>query len=185
MPSAWLAGPPVLWASSTASPQRHDEIVRHAPYAVDPLSQLKMSWLLRQRLRRVKERHGTGLLMQGIIRTPTRSMSSMKPSVSVREGKNRLGLVMSPFQIPKWVPLPPGEHTLTLHAVRPRSSSAFTSKISLAEGDVLVAVCEPIQPWTIFGKSPAMDHWYLGVIPEDGSASRADFRLAPPGRKTS
>jgi len=143
-----------------------------------------MSWLLRQRLRRVREQHGTGLLMQGIIRTPTRSMSSMNPSVSVREGKNRLGIVMSPFQIPKWVPLAPGEHTLTLHAVRPRSSSAFTSKLTLADGDVLVAVCEPIQPWTIFGKSPAMDHWYLGVIPKDGSSPRADFRLASRGRKS-
>jgi len=143
-----------------------------------------MSWLLRQRLRRVREQQETGLLMQGIIRTPTRSISSMKPSVSVREGKNRLGMVMSPFQIPKWVPLAPGEHTLTLHAVRVRSSSAFTSKLTLTDGDVLVAVCEPIQPWSIFGKSPAMDHWYLGVIPKDGITSRADFRQASRERKS-
>ena len=93
-------------------------------------------------------------------------------------------MVMSPFQIPKWVPLAPGEHTLTLHAVRVRSSSAFTSKLTLTDGDVLVAVCEPIQPWSIFGKSPAMDHWYLGVIPKDGITSRADFRQASRERKS-
>jgi hypothetical protein len=32
--------------------------VQRTPYTMDPLSQVKMSWLLRQRLRRVKERHG-------------------------------------------------------------------------------------------------------------------------------
>lgn len=157
--------------------------MREAPYTVDPLSQLKMSWLLRQRLRRVRERHKTGLLMQGIIRTPTRSMSLKKPVVAVREGKTRLGIVMSPFQIPKWVPLAPGEHNLAFQAVRPRSSSSFTGKLTLADGDVLVAVCEPIQPWSVFGKSPSVDHWYLGVIPKDGSNARAEFRLASRGRK--
>lgn len=148
-----------------------------APYTVDPLRQLKMSWLLRQRLRRVRERRRTGLLMQGIIRTPTRSVSSQKPLVAVvRGGKTRLGMVTSPFQIPKWVPLAPGEHQLTFRAVRPRSSSSFACTLTLADGDVLVAVCEPIQPWTIFGKSPSEDHWYLGVIPKDGSNARAEFR---------
>jgi hypothetical protein len=38
-------------------------IVPGEQYTVDPLSQLKMSWLLRQRLRRVRERQGTGLLL--------------------------------------------------------------------------------------------------------------------------
>lgn len=135
------------------------------PYTVDSLNQLRMSWQLRQRLRRVTDRRGTGLLMQGIIRTPARSMSSKAPSVSVREGDTRLGMVFSAFQIPKWVPLPPGEHILTFAAVRSGGRSRFTKKLTLAEGDVLIAVCEPIQPWTIFGKSPLLDHWYLGVIP--------------------
>ena len=123
------------------------------------------------------------MLMQGIIRTPSRSMSSNNPAVAVREGKSRLGIVMSPFQIPKWVPLAPGVHSLTFHAVRARSGSSFTSQLVLADGDVLVAVCEPIQPWSIFGKSPSVDHWYMGVIPKDGSTARAEFRLASQGKK--
>ena len=61
----------------------------------------------------------------------------------------------------------------------------FTSKLILADGDVLVAVCEPMQPWTMFGKSPTMDHWYMGVIPKDGSAARADFRPAAEARRKS
>lgn len=143
---------------------RHDGIVPKTPYTVDPLGQLKMSWLLRQRLRRVRARQETGLLLQGIIRTPSRSMSSKAPAVAVREGRTRLAIVMSSFQIPKWVPLAPGEHELIFHAVRVRSYSSFTREFVLAEGDVLVAVCEPIQPWTVFGKSPSVDHWYVGVL---------------------
>jgi hypothetical protein len=150
--------------------------VRKAPYTVDPLSQFKMSWLMRQRLRWIRDRHGTGLLLQGIIRTASHSMSLAKPSVSVREGETRLGMVTSSFQVPKWVPLAPGEHSLTFHAVRLRSSSSFTAKFTVAHGEVLVAVCEPIQPWTIFGKSPSVDHWYLGVIPQDGTKVE-EFRL--------
>jgi hypothetical protein len=142
-----------------------DEVVRRAPYTVDPLSQLKISWLLRQRLHRVRGRQLTGLLMQGIIRTPSRSMSSKHPAVSIREGDIGLGMVTLSLQIPKWVPLAPGEHKLTFDAFRPTSSSSFTRTIDLADGDVLVAVCEPIQPWTIFGKSPSVDHWYLDVVP--------------------
>lgn len=134
------------------------------PYTVDSLSQLKMSWLLRQRLRRVTGRRKTGLLLQGIIRTPARSMSSKAPLVAVRQGNTRLGMVTSAFQVPKWVPLPPGEHNLSFRAVRPSGDSHFTKKLTLAEGDVVIAVCEPIQPWTIFGKSPLLDHWYVGVI---------------------
>jgi hypothetical protein len=103
--------------------------------------------------------------MQGIIRTPERSMLSKKALVAGREGNSRLGMVTSAFQISKWVPLAPGEHLLSFAAVRSSGGSHFTTQVALAEDDVLIAVCEPIQPWTIFGKSPLLDHWYLGVIP--------------------
>jgi hypothetical protein len=138
--------------------------VPKAPYTVDPVSQLQMSWLLRRRLRQVRERQRTGLLMQGIIRTPVRSVSSKAPLVSIREGDTRLGMMTLSLQIPKWVLLASGEHQLTFAAIRPASSSSFTRTFDLGDGDVLVAVCEPIQPWTIFGKSPSVDHWYLDVI---------------------
>ena len=46
--------------------------MRDDPYVVDPLSEIKLSWLVRRRLRRVRQRHETGVLMHGIIRTPAR-----------------------------------------------------------------------------------------------------------------
>jgi hypothetical protein len=138
--------------------------MRDDPYVVDPLSEIKLSWLLRCRLRRVRRRHETGLVMQGIIRTPSRSMSRNKPAVAIREGKTRLCLASSSSQLPKWVPLAPGEHNLTFHAARSRSHSSFDRRFVLVEGDVLVVICEPIQPWTIFGKSPSADHWYMDVV---------------------
>ena len=143
--------------------------MRDAPYVVGPLSEIRLSWLLRRRLRRVRQRHETGLLMQGIIRTPSRSMSPKNPAVAIREGRTRLCIARSATQIPKWVPLAPGEHHLTFNAVRSRSHSSFDRTFVLAEGDVLIAVCEPIQPWTIFGKSPSADHWYIDVITSPGS----------------
>lgn len=143
---------------------------RDDQYVVDPLSGVKLSWLLRRRLRRVRARHETGLLMQGIIRTPSRSMSPKNPGVSIREGKTWLCTAQSSTQLPKWVPLAPGEHNLTFHAYRSRSHSSFARRFVLAEGDVIVAICEPIQPWTIFAKSPSADHWYLDVITRAGSA---------------
>jgi len=49
-------------------------------------------------------------------------------------------------------------------ASRPASSSSFGKRVVLSGEDVLVAICEPVPPWTIFAKSPAVDTWYLGVI---------------------
>ena len=136
-------------------------------YMVEPLSEAKLSRVLRSRLRAVAKRHGTGLLMQGIIRTPTRSMSSKNPSVAIRKGETWLCMASSSMlfpRFPKWVTLVPGEHDLAFHAFRSKSHSSFSKRFALAESDVLVAICEPIQPWTIFGKSPTADHWWIGVI---------------------
>jgi hypothetical protein len=40
--------------------------------------------------------------------------------------------------------------------------------VALSGEDVLVAICEPVQPWTIYAKSPTVDTWYLGVIDSAG-----------------
>jgi hypothetical protein len=58
----------------------------------------------------------------------------------------------------------PGAHDLAFHAYRSSSGSSFTKRIVLAEDDVLVVVCEPIQAWQAYGKSPLADTWYLGVV---------------------
>src|SRR5215813_11475622 len=113
-------------------------IMRDDPYVVDPLREIKLSWLVRRRLRRVRHRHQTGLLMHGIIRTPVRSMSPKNPTVAIREGKTWLTTASSAdlTRLPKWAPLAPGEHHLTFHASRVRSHSTFDRRFVLAEGDV-------------------------------------------------
>jgi hypothetical protein len=152
--------------------------MRDDPYVVDPLSEIKLSWLVRRRLRRVRQRHETGVLMHGIIRTPVRSMSPKNPVVGIREGKTWLTTASSATltRLPQWAPLASGEHHLTFRAFRVRSGSSFDRRFVLAEGDVLVAICEPIQPWTIFGKSPSADHWYMDVITQ---AAQRCIRLPP------
>jgi hypothetical protein len=64
--------------------------------------------------------------------------------------------------------LAPGAHDLLFLASRPASSSHFRQRVALDSEDLLVAVCEPVQPWTFYAKSPAVDTWYLGVVDPAG-----------------
>jgi len=59
-------------------------------------------------------------------------------------------------------------HDLFFLASRSASSSAFRKRVMLSGEDVLVVICEPVQPWTIYGKSPEVDTWYLGIIDSAG-----------------
>ena len=146
-------------------------MAERAPYTVQPLSEVRLSWLVRFRLRRIRKRHGTGLLMHALIRTPVRSMSANKPVVSVSEGRESLCGSGSASKFPKRVPLAPGAHDLCFHASRSRSRSSFDKRFTLREGDVLVAVCEPIQQrqWIGYRHPPSADLWYLGIIAPDDS----------------
>ena len=136
---------------------------RKAPYAIKPLGEAKLSWLARRKLYKHQERRETGLLLHAIIRTPSRSMSSKKPGVAIREGESLLFRSSAYSRLPKWVSIAPGAHDLAFHAYRSSSGSSFTKRIVLAEGNVLVVVCEPIQAWQVYGKSPSADTWYLGI----------------------
>ena len=44
----------------------------------------------------------------------------------------------------------------------------FDERVTLNEGEVLVAVCEPVQPWTFYAKSPEADLWQPGIIDSEG-----------------
>ena len=63
----------------------------------------------------------------------------------------------------------PREPTLDLARLSPAgaggvfSHSSFTRSVNLQPDGILVAICEPIQPWTIFAKSPSVDRWHIGV----------------------
>jgi hypothetical protein len=51
-------------------------MAERSPYTVQPLSEVRLPWLVRFQLRRIRKRHGTGLLMHALIRTQVRSMSA-------------------------------------------------------------------------------------------------------------
>jgi hypothetical protein len=134
-------------------------------YAVDPLDVERLAWYARFKLRRVKARGDTGVLLSSIIRTPARGVSFRQPVVGISEGDTRLCLCSPQSKFPKFARLEPGEHDLSFIAVRtPTAGSGFQRRIELGEGDVFVAICWPIQPRTIFGRSSSEDHWYIGVV---------------------
>jgi hypothetical protein len=128
------------------------------------LSEIKLPWRAARKVRRARRQGRTGLVAHAIIRTPSRSMSSLKGSVSIYEGDRKLCHVSTHSRRPKWVELRPGSHVLTFDAVRDKGFSRMEKEFTLAPGDVLVALAWPIQPWTIFGASPSTDRWYLGVV---------------------
>jgi hypothetical protein len=43
-------------------------------------------------------------------------------------------------------------------------NSSFEREVELRPGQILLAICEPIQPWSLMGRSPEEDLWYIGVI---------------------
>ena len=142
-------------------------------YSVHPLTAIGLPWLVRLRLRSARKKHRTGIIVYGIIRTGPRAITSKQPSVSVAEGKHWkgkhwLGTCSSYSRRPKWAALAPGVHDLLFLASRPTSSSSFQKRVALSGEDVLVVICEPVQPWTIYGKSPSVDTWYLGIIDSAG-----------------
>jgi hypothetical protein len=138
---------------------------REVPYVVRELSELKkIPWLARVRLRRIRRERRTGLLLHGIINTSSRSMSHYAPVISVREGRERLGWCAPAAKLPKWAARAPGVHELKFYASTDRTHSSFKRSFDLRDGDVLVAICRPIQDkWWFQERQPA-DIWYLGIL---------------------
>ena len=137
-------------------------------YSVHPLTAITLPWRVRRRLRSVRKKHQTGMILYGIIRQGPRSISSKIPVVGVTEGRRSLAACSTTSHRPKWVALAPGVHDLLFLASRSASSSSLRKRVTLRGEDVLVAICEPVQPWTIFARSPTVDTWYLGVIDSAG-----------------
>jgi hypothetical protein len=137
-------------------------------YSVRPLTEISLRRRVQRRLRSARRKHLTGIIVYGIIRQGPRAISSRIPTVSVREGKRRLGLCDAASHRPKWAVLAPGAHDLLFLASRSSSSSSFQRRVTLSDQEVLVVVCEPVQPRTIFAKSPEVDTWYLGIIDSAG-----------------
>lgn len=102
-----------------------------------------------------------------------RSMSA-RPLVSVRRNEAVLARCSPSSKAPKWSDLPAGRHLLDFTASRGgQFISSFKRELRLERGDVLVVICEPIQPWSLLGKSPSANRWYIGVLPlPDHAAGR-------------
>jgi hypothetical protein len=137
---------------------------RNDPYQVHAIELGKAGWYARRMVGRYKKAGATGVVLSGIIRTQARSLSSRKASVGIFERGNQLALVTPYSKWPKWSRLPAGEHRLSFSAVRSRSGSRFERDITLADGDIFLVVCEPIQRWSLFGRSPEIDTWYIGIV---------------------
>lgn len=135
-----------------------------SPYTVVALGDARLSFSARRKLRRARHAGRTGLVLQGIIRTGTRSLSGNQAVVGVDEGSKELGMVSAHARSAKWASLSPGRHRLRFIATRTASSSVFERDFELKGGQILVAVCEPIQPWSPFGRSPTEDRWYIGIV---------------------
>jgi hypothetical protein len=117
-------------------------------YTVSPVVPEELPWLVRLRLRSVRKKGRTGLILYGIIRQGPRQISRQLPYAGLMEGKRHLGTRSPSAHLPKWKSLSPGTHEILFLAGNRIRSSNFDARITLDEGDVLVAVCEPVQPNT-------------------------------------
>ena len=137
-------------------------------YNVSPVVPEDLPWLVRVwlRLARNRRKGRAGLILYGIIRQGPLQISRQLPYASIREGKRRLGVRGPTGRLPQWVSLPPGTHEFSFLAGNSIRSSSFQGRVTLNEGDVLVAVCEPVQP----RKSPEADIWHLGIFDSAGHA---------------
>lgn len=98
---------------------------------VGGLSDIKLPWLVRLRLRRVRKDQRTGVLLYGLIRTSVRSTSRWAPAIYIHEGKRLLYRCSNISKLPKWADLEPGAHNLRLHVSRRASASEADAASSL------------------------------------------------------
>ncbi|WP_406452960.1 hypothetical protein OH768_12255 [Streptomyces sp. NBC_01622] len=59
----------------------------------------------------------------------------------------------------------------------------FRSAVELREGDVLVALCDPVQPNTFYRKSRTADSWFVGIL-SPGEDVSDSFKTRRPPRPT-
>jgi hypothetical protein len=131
------------------------------------LSAFRLPLLVRFRLRGIRRQRRTGLLLYGMIHTAARSTSKWAPHVSVREGGRSGRLLCRCFRVtkfPKWASLEPGPHDLDFCAARRETARSFDKSFVLDDGDVVVAVCAPIESRLILTQRRPGYCWYLGIL---------------------
>ncbi|MFJ9894466.1 hypothetical protein ACIQPR_14225 [Streptomyces sp. NPDC091280] len=156
-----------------------------APFSVGGLDEAgRMPWRARRRLRAVRGRGGTGVVLVAEIREPVRGFTDRAGIVGIHEDGQEICSRTRFAKAPTFVELPPGRHELEFSVLRwrARGTSSFRRVVELREGDVLVARCDPVQPHTFYRRSPSADTWFLGVLRsgEDVSDSFKTRRPPPP-----
>lgn len=135
--------------------------------SVRPLDQSKrIPLLVRWRLRKAKKAGRTGVLLFAEIREPVRSLTFKAGITSLWEGDKELCARSRDAKTPKFVELAPGPHHIEFKVIRLRSSNStsFQQVVDLQEGDVLVALCDPVQAHVFYRRSPEVDSWVIGVL---------------------
>ncbi|MFJ3277595.1 hypothetical protein [Streptomyces halstedii] len=128
---------------------------------------------MRLRLRWLRRRRKTGVLLHWIMRTGYRAVTLKWSIVSVELGGTTLGSLGSPqFCDSRFIGLPPGSHDLGLRVIRGRRSRGTYCEqtVDLAPGDIFLALCEPVQPDVFYRKSPVEDTWQLRLVTSDEGA---------------
>lgn len=141
---------------------------KNHPLKVDPLGRADaLPRSVRKILRRSNRRGRTGLIFRCAMRDTFRSVTRKWSLVSIEcEGKILCEMSNTSVKRPVFVELSPGRHELTFRVIRAKRSrnTVFHEEVSLREGDVFLALCEPIQPDVFYRKSPTEDTWRIGVV---------------------
>ncbi|MFF8989461.1 hypothetical protein ACF09H_05710 [Streptomyces sp. NPDC014983] len=126
----------------------------------------RLPLLVRWRLRKEQHRKRTGVLLYAEIREPPRSLTYKAGVVSLWENGVELCSRSRDSKMPKFVELPPGAHTFEFKVIRVRAgkSSSFQRVVDLDEGEILVAVCDPVQSNVFYRRSPDADTWVIRVL---------------------
>jgi hypothetical protein len=138
-----------------------------APLSVRTLDEVKrIPWQARKCLRRAQKSGRTGVLLIAEIREPIRSFTDKAGVVSIRENGLEICFRDRFAKAPKFVELAPALHDVEFMVIRRKASriSSFRRAVELQEGDVLAALCDPVQPNTFYRKSRIVDCWFIGII---------------------
>ncbi|MGX4692639.1 hypothetical protein [Streptomyces sp. JNUCC 63] len=126
----------------------------------------RLPLLVRWRLRREQKGRRTGVLLFAEIREPVRSLTYKTGVVSLWENGVELCSRSRDAKMPRFVALPSDSHRLEFKVtrVRARRSTSFLKVVDLQEGEILVALCDPVQSNVFYRRSPDMDSWVVGVL---------------------
>ncbi|MFG3370350.1 hypothetical protein ACGF0K_36035 [Streptomyces sp. NPDC048156] len=136
------------------------------PY-VEVLDESKrLPLLVRWRLRREQQRGRTGVLLFAEIREPVRSLTHKAGIVSLWEDGVELCFRSRDAKRPKFVELAPGVHRLEFKVTRisVKGSTSFLKTADLKQGEILVALCDPVQSNVFYRRSSGVDTWVIGVL---------------------